>query len=156
MARFSRVHSSVLQFHRSIARPQVDSDSQNFACASTTGYMPLCPGRRSVLLYSLPDGEYKICFFKSVVDSPKSRLEILGAGWDGAPIGQSLLLVISIVMRKKVLVGHSKTEHFSCVIQVQFIFYLCRTQHAMREAAAHDRGVNKARSLRRLVTVKTR
>jgi hypothetical protein len=63
--------------------------------------------------------------FESVLDSPKSRLAILGTGWDGAPTGQSILLATSIVICEKALVGHSKMERFTYVIQLRFMSYVC-------------------------------
>jgi hypothetical protein len=57
------------------------------------------------MLYSPPDGDYKMHISESIVDSPKSRLAILGAGWDAAVTGQSLLSATSIVVREKALVA---------------------------------------------------
>jgi hypothetical protein len=94
------------------------------ACASTIDHMPLSPGCRLVMLHSPPNGEYKMHIFESLVDSPKSRLAILETGWDGAPTGQSLLSVTPIAIHEKSSVGHSKMEHFACMIQsrIRFMF----------------------------------
>jgi hypothetical protein len=77
------------------------------------------------MLYSPSDDECKMHLFESVVDFLKSRLAILGTGWDGAPTGQSLLSVTSIVIHEKTVIGHSKMEHYAYVFQLRFTFYVC-------------------------------
>jgi hypothetical protein len=115
----------MIRDRKRFAAPEMLRRASHVYSVATAYGQPVCPGRRPDMLCSPPDGEYKIHIFESVVVSPKSRLAILGIGWDAAPTCQSLVFVISILIRAKALVLHSKVEHFACVIQLRVTFNVC-------------------------------